>query len=96
MFLIQQFDPVSADQTDVVFTLATARAQQRINALPAILLGHFKGEKRVLDEDRVLLEALQANMNANGRRAEHGAYEQQLQRVAAVYLRLLDERESTS
>lgn len=93
VFLVQQFDPVSADQTDVIFTLTTASELQRISALPAILWGHLKGEKRVLDEDRVLLEALQASMHANGRRANHGAYETQLRRVAAVYLRLLDETE---
>lgn len=93
VFLVQQFHPVSPHQTDVIFSLTTASERRRINALPAILWGHLKGEKRVLDEDRVLLEALQANMHANGRRANHGAYEHQIRRVASVYLRLLNETE---
>lgn len=91
IFLIQQFDPVSPDRSEVRFTLMTASETQRIGALPTILWGHMKGEKRVLDEDCVLLEALQARLHAGGRRAFHGAYETQLRRVAEVYLRLMDD-----
>jgi phenylpropionate dioxygenase-like ring-hydroxylating dioxygenase large terminal subunit len=89
VFLVQQFDPIAPDRTDVRFTLMTAREKQRIGALPAILWGHLKGEKHVLDEDRVLLEALQARLHSGGKRAFHGAYEAQLRRVANVYLRLM-------
>jgi phenylpropionate dioxygenase-like ring-hydroxylating dioxygenase large terminal subunit len=89
VFLVQQFNPLAADRTEVAFHLMAAREQQRIPALPAILWGHLKGETRVFEEDRVLLEALQAHLHAGGARAEHGAYEAVLQRVAAVYLRLL-------
>lgn len=85
VFLIQQFDPIAPDRTDVRFTLATARPTQRIPALPAILWGHLKGEKRVLDEDKVILEALQRNLHTGGPVARHGAYEAQLHRVALVY-----------
>jgi phenylpropionate dioxygenase-like ring-hydroxylating dioxygenase large terminal subunit len=92
VFLIQQFDPVAADRTEVRFTLMTAKEKQRIAALPAILWGHLKGEKRVLDEDLVLLEALQARLHAGGRPACHGAYETQLRRVADVYLRLMGDK----
>jgi phenylpropionate dioxygenase-like ring-hydroxylating dioxygenase large terminal subunit len=92
VFLVQQFDPIAPDHTDVRFTLMTAREKQRIGALPAILWGHLKGEKRVLDEDRALLEALQARLHAGGRRAFHGAYETQLRRVVDVYLRLMKEK----
>jgi phenylpropionate dioxygenase-like ring-hydroxylating dioxygenase large terminal subunit len=92
VFLVQQFDPIAADRTDVRFTLMTAREKQRIGALPAILWGHLKGEKRVLDEDRVLLEALQARLHGGGGRAFHGAYETQLRRVADVYLRLMKDK----
>lgn len=85
VFLIQQFDPIAPDRTDVRFTLATARPTQRIPALPAILWGHLKGEKRVLDEDKVILEALQRSLHAGGPVARHGAYESPLRRVALVY-----------
>ncbi len=68
----------------------TAREKQRIPAIPAILWGHLKGEKRVLDEDIVLLEALQKSLHSGSQRAYHGAYETQLQRVAEVYSRLMD------
>jgi len=89
VFLIQQFDPIAPDRTDVRFTLATARPTQRIPALPAIFWGHLKGEKRVLDEDKVILEALQRGLHAGGPVARHGAYESQLRRVALVYEQLM-------
>ncbi len=90
IFLIQQFDPMAPDRTDVRFTLATARPTQRIPALPAILWGHLKGEKRVLDEDKVLLEALQRGLHTGGPVARHGAYEAPLHHVAMVYRQLME------
>ena len=90
VFLIQQFDPVAPDRTDVRFTLTCARPTQRIAALPAILWGHLKGEKRVLDEDRVILEALQRGLHKGGPVARHGVYEAQLHRVAMVYRQLME------
>ena len=96
VFLMQQFDPVAAVQTDVIFSLVVAQEQKRVHATPAILWGHMKGEKRVLDEDRVLLEALQSSMHVDGRKATHGAYEAPLQRVASVYLRLMASSKSAS
>ncbi|MES2552396.1 MAG: aromatic ring-hydroxylating dioxygenase subunit alpha [Pseudomonadota bacterium] len=90
VFLIQQYEPVSPARTNVIFSLMTAREKQRIPAIPAILWGHLKGEKRVLDEDIVLLEALQKSLHSGSQRAYHGAYETQLQRVAEVYSRLMD------
>lgn len=89
VFLIQQFDPVAPDRTDVLFTLMTAREKRRIPALPAILWGHLKGEKRVLDEDVVLMEALQASLYADGAPARHGAYESRLVDVARIYQGLM-------
>lgn len=93
VFLIQQFDPIAPDRTDVRFTLTTARPTQRIAALPAILWGHMKGEKRVLDEDKIILEALQRNLYAGGPVARHGVYEAQLCRVALVYQQLMERSE---
>jgi phenylpropionate dioxygenase-like ring-hydroxylating dioxygenase large terminal subunit len=90
VFLIQQFDPVAPGRTDVLFTLMTARETRRIPALPAILWGHLKGEKRVLDEDMLLLEALQASLHADGAPAQHGAYESRLVDVARIYHGLME------
>ena len=89
VFLIQQFDPVAADRTDVLFTLTTARAKKRIAAMPAILWGHLKGEKRVLDEDICLLERLQGSLHEDGAHSQHGAYESRLVDVASVYAQLM-------
>ncbi|MEZ0232282.1 MAG: aromatic ring-hydroxylating dioxygenase subunit alpha [Methylophilaceae bacterium] len=90
VFLIQQYDPVSPGKTNVIFSLMTASEKKKIPAMPAILWGHLKGEKRVLDEDIVLLEALQKNLYVDSQRAYHGAYETQLQRFAEVYSRMLE------
>lgn len=91
VFLIQQFDPVAPDRTDVRFTLMTGRTTQRIAALPAILWDHLKGEKRVLDEDKIILEMLQRGLHRDGPVARHGAYEAPLHKVALVYRQLLGE-----
>ena len=84
-FLVQQFDPVSPGSTDVRFTMVAARPRQRMPAMPAILWEHMKIEKRVLDEDRVILEMLQRGLHAGGPVARHGAYEAQLHLVAMAY-----------
>lgn len=89
IFLVQQFDPIAADLTNVRFTLGAARSAKRIGALPAILWGHIKGEKRVLDEDKVVLEALQKNLYADGPAAAHGIYEKQWKRTAFIYRQLM-------
>ncbi|WP_211473655.1 aromatic ring-hydroxylating oxygenase subunit alpha [Collimonas humicola] len=92
IFTIQQFDPFAADRTELRLTLMSAREKQRIAAMPAILWSHLKSEKRVIDEDKVLLEMLQTRLHAGGRAAYHGAYETRLRRVADVYLRLMGEK----
>jgi phenylpropionate dioxygenase-like ring-hydroxylating dioxygenase large terminal subunit len=91
VFLIQQFDPVAPDRTDVLFTLMTAREKRRMPAMPAILWGHLRGEKRVLDEDIALLEKLQASLNPESASAHHGAYEARLIDVARIYSGLMGE-----
>lgn len=90
VFLIQQFDPIAPDRTDVRFTLVAAKASRHIGAMPAILWGHLKGEKLVLDEDKIILEELQRNLHHDGPVAQHGKYEAQLRRVALVYQKLME------
>lgn len=88
--LIQQFCPVAPDRTEVRLTMALGRRKQRLPAAPAILWGQLKAEKRVIDEDVVVLEALQRGLHDGGRRAFHGHYEYRLRRIAKVYRRLME------
>jgi phenylpropionate dioxygenase-like ring-hydroxylating dioxygenase large terminal subunit len=90
IFLTQEFNPVSPSSTQVRLTMATARKRKRVPATPAILWGHMKSEKRVIDEDVRVLEGLQRNLVGEGETI-HGAYEYPLRRAAKVYLRLMDE-----
>lgn len=91
IFLTQQFNPVAPDKTNVRLTMATAKRRQRLPAAPAILWGHMKSEKRVIDEDIRILEGLQRNLAAGGGETVHGSYESPLRRAAKVYSRLMQE-----
>lgn len=88
--LIQQFCPVASDRTEVRLTMALGRRKQRLSAAPAILWGQLKAEKRVIDEDVVVLERLQRGLSDGTPPAFHGAYEYRLRRVAKVYRRLME------
>jgi phenylpropionate dioxygenase-like ring-hydroxylating dioxygenase large terminal subunit len=90
VFLIQQFEPVSATETRVVFTLCAARSQTRLPALPAILRGHLKGEVEVLMEDVNYLEGLQASLHEGSPVVHHGQYEHRLVGFGQTYLRWLE------
>jgi phenylpropionate dioxygenase-like ring-hydroxylating dioxygenase large terminal subunit len=90
-FLAQQFCPLAADKTEVRLTMASGRKKKRIPAMPAILWGHMKAEKAVIDEDIVMLEGLQKNLQNDEQSAFHGTYETRLRTIAKTYLRLLDE-----
>jgi phenylpropionate dioxygenase-like ring-hydroxylating dioxygenase large terminal subunit len=91
VFLVQQFDPVSPTQTQVRFTLCTARPTGRLPALPAILRGHLKSEVEVLMEDVAHLERLQAGLHAGSPPVHHGRYEHALVGFGRVYRRWLEE-----
>lgn len=93
-FLLQQFQPVAPDRTEVRFTLAAARETRRLPGLPAILWGHLKSEVAVLHEDVGHLEALQAGLHAGAPRAQHGRYEERLTSAADVYLELMAKQEA--
>lgn len=88
--LIQQFCPVAPDRTEVRLTMALGRRKQRLPAAPAILWGQLKAEKRVIDEDVVILEGLQRGLAEGAPPAFHGAYEFRLRRIAKVYRRLME------
>ena len=90
VFLVQQFDPISANQTVVRFSLCTAKQVKRIPALPAILRGHLKGEVQVLMEDVAYLENLQSSLHSKSQSIHHGEYEHRLVGFGQAYLRLLE------
>lgn len=90
VFLVQQFDPVAPDCTQVRFTLTAAKENRRLAALPAILRGHLRSEVDVLYEDMKYLEALQRNLHTASPRVQHGQYEQRLISFARVYADLLE------
>jgi hypothetical protein len=91
VFLIQQFEPVSASETRVIFTLCAARSRSRMPALPAILRGHLKGEVEVLMEDVNYLESLQASLHASSPDVHHGQYEHRLVGFGLSYLRWMEQ-----
>jgi phenylpropionate dioxygenase-like ring-hydroxylating dioxygenase large terminal subunit len=90
VFLIQQFEPVSAKESRVIFTLCSARSRVRMPALPAILRGHMKSEVEVLMEDVHYLESLQAALHASSPAVHHGQYEHRLVSFGQAYLRWME------
>ena len=86
IFLVQQFEPVSAARTQVRFTLCAARSHGRLPALPAILRGHLNSEVQVLMEDVGYLEQLQAQLTEGAPAATHGRYEHAVVGFGLTYL----------
>ena len=71
--------------------MTTARKRKKLPASPAILWSHLKSEKRVINEDIVVLEALQRGLFDGGLPAFHGSCETRLRAMAKVYRHLLDD-----
>jgi phenylpropionate dioxygenase-like ring-hydroxylating dioxygenase large terminal subunit len=90
VFLVQQFEPISPTETQVRFTLCTARPTGRLPGLPAILRGHLKSEVSVLMEDVAYLERLQASLYKGSPDIHHGQYEHALLGFGLAYKRWLE------
>ncbi len=88
--LIQQYCPAAPDRTEYRITMALGRRTKRLPAAPAILWSQLKSEKRVIDEDTVVLEALQRGLANDAPPAFHGAGEYRLRRIAKVYRKLME------
>lgn len=88
-FLVQQYDPLMPDRTQIRFTLALGQGPKRFPNLPAILRGYVRAEVNVLREDMGYLEVLQKNLHPDSPRARHGQYEQNLVSFARVYSRMM-------
>jgi phenylpropionate dioxygenase-like ring-hydroxylating dioxygenase large terminal subunit len=89
--LIQQFCPISPERTEMRLTMALGRRKKRLPAAAAILWTALRDEKRVIDEDVVVLEGLQRGLSDETPRALHGAREQKLRTIARIYRRLMEE-----
>jgi phenylpropionate dioxygenase-like ring-hydroxylating dioxygenase large terminal subunit len=85
VFLVQQFSPVAPDECLVRLTMSTARKKARIAATPAILWGHLKSEKRVINEDIRILEHLQRGMSGGSGPVVRGSHEFPLRRAGKGY-----------
>lgn len=84
-FLLQQYEPVSAHETDYHLWLMTARQKgQRID-FTALLSDLIRAERQVIAEDTVVLERMQAGFGAHSPRSMHGDYEVQLVRQHLWY-----------
>lgn len=64
MYYLQFYEPVSPDQTTFHSWVATARTEATFESkLPSLLWGMHHSEKKVIDEDRVILEATHAALS---------------------------------
>ena len=93
-FLVQQFNPKGPAETEVSLTLSLARKRKKLPASSALLWSHLKSEKRVIDEDIVVLEGVQRGLFEGGSGAFHGTCETRLRTMANVYKRILGSAEA--
>lgn len=85
MFLIQQFVPKSPGVTEYHLWVVTARRTAASANFTGLLWSLIKGEKSVVDEDAVVLSALQKNMSEGASPYRHGAYEAHIVRMHRWY-----------
>jgi phenylpropionate dioxygenase-like ring-hydroxylating dioxygenase large terminal subunit len=84
-FLLQQYMPISPSRTEYHLWVVTAERLNRRQDFTALLRALMDGEKKIIDEDSVLLDRMQASLYAAGPRAQHGAYERHLYRMGQWY-----------
>jgi phenylpropionate dioxygenase-like ring-hydroxylating dioxygenase large terminal subunit len=85
LFLIQQYMPIAPNRTQYHLWMVTSERLSRRQDFTALLRGLMESEKKVIDEDSVLLESMQANLHASAPPMMHGAYEYRLFRMAKWY-----------
>jgi phenylpropionate dioxygenase-like ring-hydroxylating dioxygenase large terminal subunit len=84
-FLIQQYMPISPSRTEYHLWVVTAERLNRRQDFTALLRGLMDTEKKIIDEDSVLLEKMQASLYPSATPALHGAYENKLYRMGKWY-----------
>lgn len=81
-FYLQQYDPLAPDLTEFHSWVFTSKLKENIAKQPHLLWGIHHAEKRVIDEDRVLLEALQKSLTYQKSPPLLGDYEYRQHMVA--------------
>jgi phenylpropionate dioxygenase-like ring-hydroxylating dioxygenase large terminal subunit len=71
-FSLHQFNPVSAGDTEILMVQFLARRKREMFFSPAVLWHNMQAEKRILDEDIVALDRLQAGLGDSAQRAVLG------------------------
>ena len=89
-FYIQQYVPMAADRIEYHSWVFTTHLKKGIPPQPHLLWGIHHGEKRVIDEDAVLLEALQKNLNSADSVGIMGNHEATLAAMGRWYMQQLE------
>ena len=74
-FLLQQYDPVAPGESDYHLWMMTARRKDARTDFSALLSTLIRGERRVIAEDTLVLEQMQAGFGPHSGRVSHGDYE---------------------
>lgn len=74
-FLLQQYDPSGPGETKYHLWMMTARRKDKRTDFTALLRSLISGERYVIEEDAVYLNALQANLETTATPMVHGDYE---------------------
>lgn len=77
-FLLQQYDPVSAGETDYHLWVMTARRKHVSTDFTALLSTMIRDDRRVIAEDTQVLEKMQSGFGPYSGRVTHGDYESML------------------
>jgi phenylpropionate dioxygenase-like ring-hydroxylating dioxygenase large terminal subunit len=93
MFVMQQYMPVAPDRLEYHLWVLTAKKKKKSSNFAALLWGMIKAEKRIIDEDSVPLEALQAGLHAGAPSFIHGVYEAHIVRMLRWYAAHIDSDE---
>ena len=88
-FYIQQYVPIAPNRIEYHSWVFTTRLKEGIAPQPHLLWGIHHGEKRVIDEDAVLLEALQKNLSTASSVGIMGNHEASLAAMGRWYMQQL-------
>lgn len=89
-FFLQQYNPITPSNFNYRSWIFTGKTKQEIN-LPHLLWGIHHSEKKVIDEDIVLLEKLQKSLNSSIDVGYIGAHETPLTLIGKWYMERYNE-----
>lgn len=93
-FYLQQYVPVAPDRTEFHSWVFTSKLKANIPLQPHLLWGIHHAEKRVIDEDRVLLNALQRSLMGSTNAGVMGDYEHRQHHMGRWYMQRLQRGEA--